>query len=90
VGGSSGVRGIDKFYQTGNRRALLNIEGRFFPGIDILSAIIGAAAFTDIGRAWKAGESIDFDDPVISAGAGLRLYLQRFLKDKVLRFDFAQ
>jgi len=89
VGGSSGVRGIDKFYQTGNRRALLNIEGRFFPGIDILSAIIGAAAFTDIGRAWKAGESIDFDDPVISAGAGLRLYLQRFLKDKVLRFDFA-
>ncbi len=89
VGGSSGVRGVDKFYQTGNRRVLVNIEGRFFPGINILSAIIGAAAFTDIGRAWKTGESVNFDDPVISAGAGLRLYLERFLKDKVLRFDFA-
>ncbi len=88
LGGSGGLRGFEKFYKTGDRIALFNVEGRFFTKVKILSAQIGYAFFSDFGRSWKSRESFKFKDFDMSVGAGLRLYLERFSSSKVLRIDF--
>ncbi|MCP4684502.1 MAG: hypothetical protein GY867_03540, partial [bacterium] len=59
LGGKSGLRGYDKEYTSGDRVHIVNVEGRFYPGVELLSIKIGAAAFTDFGRAWRTGEAVE-------------------------------
>ena len=88
IGGSSGLRGFDNFFRTGNRKAVVNMEGRFFPNIEFLSAILGSVLFLDLGRTWKENESVSFDHFLIGGGAGLRIYLPRLGRKRVIRLDF--
>jgi len=55
----------------------------------LLSVGIGAAAFADIGRTWKADEPVVFQDYNFSLGAGLRLSFENLFKGQLARFDFA-
>ncbi len=89
AGGESGLRGFNKFYKTGNRKLIFNLENRFFTGLEILSVYIGTAIFTDIGRIWKSGDEFDLNDFDISVGVGLRLYPERISNNRVVRFDVA-
>ncbi|MDF1544357.1 MAG: hypothetical protein P1R58_04565 [bacterium] len=88
IGGTTGVRGYDTFYRSGNRRAVLNFESRFFPNVEILSAVLGGVIFLDAGRVWRQDEEIDLNDFLISGGVGLRIHLARLGRDRVIRVDF--
>jgi outer membrane protein assembly factor BamA len=87
LGGVGSIRGFDEYFRTGDRLAVASVEGRFFPGLEILSVGIGAAVFADFGQTWKAGESIDMKSVYGAAGVGLRFYSERTSKGRVLRFD---
>ncbi|MFQ5498376.1 MAG: hypothetical protein ACE5FH_01780 [Candidatus Zixiibacteriota bacterium] len=89
LGGSSGLRGYDLHFLTGDRRAIANLEGRFFSGVEFLSAMLGGVVFADIGRTWKADESFSFRDYFFSVGAGLRISLERISRSKIIRIDIA-
>ncbi|MCP4683996.1 MAG: hypothetical protein GY867_00980 [bacterium] len=66
---------------------IVNVEGRFYPGVELLSIKIGAAAFTDFGRAWRTGEAVEIKDYRASVGAGLRFSLERLSRDEMIRID---
>lgn len=89
LGGLGGMRGYDSFYRTGNRLHVLNSELRFFPGIELLSVLIGGVAFIDLGRTWKYGESQSFSDYSRSWGVGIRLSLERISRGELIRIDLA-
>lgn len=89
LGGNSGLRGYDKFYKTGNRIAVINIEGRFFTGLKFLTAEIGTVLFADIGKSWNSGEDLNIDNFEHSVGAGLRFYLDKFSSSNAFRLDFS-
>ena len=89
LSGSGGLRGYDKNFKTGERMALVNIEGRFFTGLEILSAMFGGVVFTDFGRTWKDDEKFELRDFYLSVGLGLRLHIERTSKGRVLRFDIS-
>ena len=89
LGGESGLRGYDKFFRDGNRMAAANVEGRFFSGVEILSVGLGGAVFSDLARTWRAGEPLQFRDFYASVGIGLRLFIERTSKGRVLRFDLS-
>lgn len=88
LGGSSGIRGYNTYFRTGNRKAILNIESRFFPGIKFMSLIWGGVLFADIGNIWKADEPITIRNYNNSIGAGLRIAFDKSSKN-IIRFDFA-
>jgi len=87
LGGKSGLRGYDKEYTSGDRVHVVNLEGRFYPGIEILSVKIGGAVLSDFGRAWRKGQAIEFKDYYFSAGVGLRFSLERLSRDEMVRID---
>ena len=89
LGGTNGLRGYETFFRTGNRRAVLNIEGRVFPDLELLSVIFGATLFSDIGRTWKSGEPFRFRDFDASVGAGLRVSFEKSSKTALFRLDVA-
>jgi len=89
LGGESGLRGYDKYFRDGNRLAVANVEGRFFSDVEILSVSLGGAVFSDFGRTWRAGEPLKFRDFYASVGVGLRLFVERTSKGRVLRFDLS-
>jgi len=89
LGGTSGLRGYDKFYRTGNRVMLFNLENRFFPHIEFLSVIFGGAVFADVGRVWRSGEPLKVSDFHSSLGAGLRISLEKSAKSELIRIDAA-
>jgi len=87
LGGKSGLRGYDKEFTSGDRVHVVNLEGRFYPGIELLSVKIGAAVFSDFGRAWRRGEAVQVKDYNFSVGGGLRLSLERLSRDEMVRLD---
>lgn len=87
LGGKTGLRGYDREFTSGNRVHVVNIEGRFFPGIEILSVKVGGAIFADFGRAWRKGQSVEFKDYYAAIGAGLRLSLERLSRGRMVRID---
>jgi hypothetical protein len=87
LGGTSGLRGYDQFALTGDRALAFNVETRWFPGIEVLSAMIGGALFADIGRAWKQGEQFAIRDLEHTIGAGLRISLEKATRSEIIRFD---
>jgi hypothetical protein len=87
IGGKSGLRGYPTEFMAGDRLHAFNLEGRFFPGLELLSVKIGGAIFTDIGRTWQPGEPLSIEGYRISAGVGLRLSLETLRKGKIIRID---
>jgi hypothetical protein len=90
LGGTNGMRGYDKFYQSGNRRAVANLEGRFFSGVELLSVRFGGVMFVDIGRSWKDGDPVKFSHFSSSLGIGLRISLEKSSKGQVIRIDLSR
>ncbi|MEW6412934.1 MAG: hypothetical protein AB1483_10765 [Candidatus Zixiibacteriota bacterium] len=88
LGGNTGIRGYDKYFKTGNRRAVLNVESRFFTNIKILSALFGAVAFADFGNVWKDDEEISLKGMHSSVGVGLRIGFEKSTKN-IVRIDLA-
>lgn len=91
LGGDSGLRGYPIRYQTGDSRALLTIEQRFFTDWYPFRLFhVGAAAFFDAGRTWGdspvSGENLGL---LRNVGVGLRLGNSRTGFGKMLHIDLA-
>jgi len=89
LGGEGGLRGFGRYFRTGDRRAVLNAEGRFFPDIQLLSVLFGGAAFVDLGRTFRTGESLTGRDFYASVGLGLRVSFERTSRRSLFRCDIA-
>ncbi len=88
LGGSTGIRGYDKYFKTGSRRAVLNLESRFYSNIKMLSALFGGVVFADFGNIWKDNESVSLKDFYTSVGVGLRIGFEKSTKN-IVRIDLA-
>jgi hypothetical protein len=89
LGGETGVRGLDTYTRTGDRIVTATLETRLFSGIEILSVGIGAAAFVDAGRVWKARAPVHFRDFKFAGGIGLRFEPARSARTRLIRIDLA-
>ena len=89
LGGDGELRGYNEFFRTGNRKGVVNLEGRFYPGWEILSIRFGGVAFVDMATIWSKRASAQSGQVYTSIGAGLRLALERSSKRKLLRIDVA-
>lgn len=91
LGGDSGLRGYPLRYQTGDTRALLSIEERYFTDwFPFRLARVGAAVFADVGRTW--GTAPLASEPqgwLTDVGFGLRLGNARSGLGNVLHIDLA-
>jgi outer membrane protein assembly factor BamA len=87
LGGKSGIRGYPTEQSAGDRMHVINLEGRFFTGLELLSVKIGSALFCDLGRTWVPGEKLSLDGYFVSAGAGLRFSLENLLRGEIIRAD---
>ncbi|MEW6049762.1 MAG: hypothetical protein AB1644_01695 [Candidatus Zixiibacteriota bacterium] len=87
VDGENGLRGHDRFADTGDRATVVNFEARFFPGIDIMSAMVGGVLFADIARAWEPKEVWKLKGWHSAAGAGLRIAFKNITKTDLIRID---
>ena len=91
LGGDNGLRGYPLRYQSGDVRALLTIEQRYFTNWYPFRLFrVGGAIFFDAGRTWGdnpvGGESLGW---LKDAGFGLRLSPTRGKSTKVLHLDVA-
>ena len=78
-------------FQTGEKRALLTLEQRYFTDWEVYRTLaVGAAVFVDVGRVWGPG-SIDAPQlgTVKDFGVGLRLGNLRSARANVLHVDLA-
>ena len=89
VGGRGDIRGFDEFLETGDRKGVFNLEGRFYPNLEILSVLFEAVVFADAARTWKPDERLNLKGFYASAGVGLRIALERSSKNRLLRIDLA-
>jgi hypothetical protein len=91
LGGDNGLRGYPLRYQQGERRALLTLEQRYYTDwYPFRLARVGAAAFVDVGRAWKGvNPNLLNDGWLADVGIGLRLALDRTSFGNVLHLDVA-
>ena len=67
----------------------MNLEGRFFPNIELLSVMFGSAVFVDLGRAWRHDERFRLSNFERSIGVGLRISLEKSAKTELIRADLA-
>lgn len=88
LGGTTGIRGYDKFFKTGDRRLVVNAEARVFSDLSLLSAVFGGAVFVDCASVWKSGQPLGLDQSYASAGIGLRIALEKSTKN-IVRIDLA-
>ena len=89
LGENNGVRGYRKNFSTGRKRLVGNIENRFFPGIEFLSADFGAVQFFDFGRSWWNDPDLKLEDLLWSVGVGLRIGVEKVTSAKTMRVDLA-
>ncbi|NVK22880.1 MAG: hypothetical protein HWD86_10200 [Kangiellaceae bacterium] len=91
IGGEQGLRGYPLQYQHGEKAFLVNLEKRYYPGMNLFKlADVGFAAFVDIGKA--TGESLYPNQEtglLASVGIGLRFFLSRSSGRNVVNVDFA-
>lgn len=92
LGGDEGLRGYPYRYQTGESRALLTVEQRFYTNKSLLRIEdIGAAIFFDAGQSW--GDSLTGPGArrglLKDVGFGLRLSNRRTGQGHVTHFDVA-
>ncbi|MBN2226601.1 MAG: hypothetical protein JW763_04490 [candidate division Zixibacteria bacterium] len=89
LGGNEGIRGYPRNYCNGEKRLLINVEPRFFPGIRVMAHEVGAAMFVDLGQCWNHGETLEMSDLNWTIGAGIRIGAERIAQEEVLRIDLA-
>lgn len=91
LGGDTGLRGYPLRYQTGNKRALVTLEQRFFTDWYPFRLFhVGAAVFFDAGRTWGEGPFGDSNDGLLrDIGAGLRLGNSRSGLGRMVHIDIA-
>jgi outer membrane protein assembly factor BamA len=90
LGGKNGLRGYPLEFSSGDRMLVMNVEGRFFPGLDVLSVLFGGVVFIDVGRTWEADEPFTLKNMKSSIGAGLRISFERFTRAELVRIDVAR
>lgn len=86
--GVNDIRGYDKYFKTGSKEMIMNVELRFFTDIELLTAIFGGVIFADIGNSWKKVDPVELDNLIKSVGFGLRIGFTRSTR-KVIRMDLA-
>jgi outer membrane protein assembly factor BamA len=92
LGGDNGLRGYPLRYQTGDRRALLTIEQRYFTDWYPFRLFrIGGAVFFDVGRAWGNApmSSSENNDWLKDVGLGLRIGNTRSGLGRMTHIDLA-
>jgi len=91
LGGSNGLRGYDRNYQTGDRAFVLNVEERYYSDWHPFRLVrVGAAAFVDVGRAWfNNRDNGSNGDVLANVGIGLRLNSSRAQKGSMVHIDLA-
>jgi hypothetical protein len=91
LGGDTGLRGYPRNYQSGERRALFNIEQRVYTDWYPFRLFrVGAAVFYDFGRAWGGPNGNTANTGWLSdVGLGLRILSARSAFGNVLHLDFA-
>ena len=77
LGGFQGLTGFPDFYYAGQASTWFKIEERFFPELELATAIPVPAVFFSGGNAWRHIDSIDLDDLEYSAGVGVRVGLSK-------------
>ena len=91
LGGDSGLRGYPLRYQTGDYRALLSVEERYFSDwFPFRLFRVGGAVFADVGRTW--GDAPLAEPPLgwlTDVGFGLRLGNARSGLGNVVHVDLA-
>jgi len=91
LGGDNGLRGYPLRYQSGDKRALLTLEQRFFTDWYPFRLFrVGAAVFFDAGRTWGEGPFGTANDGLLKdIGAGLRLGNARSGLGRMIHVDVA-
>jgi hypothetical protein len=91
LGGDNGLRGYPLRYQSGERRALLTLEQRYYTDWYVFRlARVGGAAFYDVGRAWGGtNQNAENGGWLSDVGVGLRLSFDRAAFGNVLHLDVA-
>jgi outer membrane protein assembly factor BamA len=91
LGGSNGLRGYDRHYQTGDRAFVFNLEQRYYSDWHPFRLVrVGAAAFLDVGRAWFEDRDNGPNGGVLAnVGFGLRFNSSRAEKSSVIHIDLA-
>ncbi len=72
LGGASGIRGFPKYFLSGDRRLVVNLEARIHSDWEILSMIPGGVIFADLGNIWQPGDPVRMRGFHHSMGLGLR------------------
>lgn len=91
LGGDNGMRAYPIAFQSGEKRALLTLEQRYFTDWQVYRTFtVGAAVFADIGRVWGPNS---IDAPLLGTvkdfGIGLRFGNLRSARANVLHVDLA-
>ncbi|MEM7763979.1 MAG: hypothetical protein AAF290_07840 [Pseudomonadota bacterium] len=91
LGGLTGLRGFDRAYANGTRRAVVSLEQRIITNWYPWRLFrVGAAAFVDAGRIW--GRDVlgrRNEDLLANVGVGLRLMSTRASSNRMLHIDLA-
>lgn len=91
IGGDSGLRGYPLRYQSGNKRALLTVEQRYFTDWYPFRLFkVGAAIFLDVGRVWgDSPVSSQKNELLRDVGVGLRIGNDRSGLGRMVHVDVA-
>lgn len=91
LGGDNGLRGYPLRYQTGNKRALLTLEQRFFTDWYPMRLFrVGGAIFFDAGRTWGRSPVSDRENELLTdVGFGLRIGNTRSGQGRMTHIDLA-
>jgi len=91
LGGDNGLRAYPIAFQSGEKRALLTLEQRYFTHWQVLHLFnVGAAVFTDVGRVWGSNS---IGAPTLGTvkdfGIGLRFGNLRSARASILHVDLS-
>jgi len=91
LGGDNGLRGYPLRFQSGDKRALLTLEQRFFTDWYPFRLFhVGGAVFFDAGRAWGSSPVSDYDNDLLKdIGFGLRIGNSRSGLGRMTHIDLA-
>jgi len=89
LGENYGLRGYPRNYESGEKAVFMNLENRFFTGVNLLSVDIGAVQFVDMGQICLQDQGIRLDDWFWSVGLGLRFGMEKISNAELMRIDFA-
>jgi hemolysin activation/secretion protein len=91
LGGDTGLRGYPLKFQTGDKRAVITVEQRYFTDWYPFRLFhVGGAAFFDVGRTWGNSPVAAADDQLLkNVGVGLRIAGSRSGLGRMIHIDVA-